>query len=211
MKTELDRCVKRFSFAPLSGIPVEAIRALASVVIVVHFLLDLLSRARPLIQHIGPPGSGKTYAARVIGSVTEGQVPYEAIATPSSARDFWIHISKHHLTIFDNVEEVPKWLNDALAAATSGGIHTERMLYSDEKEITFRAAGILHVTTFSGAVTRGTLPATRLSLVRGRWAAYPARGRARGLRKASMAPSKRCMERGLRAFHGVRCYTTALG
>ena len=153
----LDWFVNQFPFDPTLMEQAAAV-VQARILAILFQVLDLLPSARPLIQALGPPGSTKTTFARGLGAIATGTGEFIVPTNmPSNERGFWISISKFRWAIFDNIENPPKWFPDSLAVATSGGQHGERMLYTNSDLITFGAAGLLCITSFTGSIARGDL------------------------------------------------------
>jgi hypothetical protein len=153
--TRLDRLLKMFAPDPTHPLTVLMIRVLLRVVVVLHFLVERFRTARPLLVVVGPPGTNKTSLARTVGIAVNG-TSFNVVTVPTSERDFWPVVASGHPVVFDNAENPPKWLADALATATSGVANKARALYTDSETIELRARGFIWVTTFSAGL-RGDL------------------------------------------------------
>ena len=151
----LDRLPVIFELAPTAPLTQPMVLVLFRVLTLIHFVKDILPTTRPLCIPVGPPGSGKTTFARVVGTVVSG-LNFNVVTVPTTERDFWPVVAAGHPVVFDNAEDPPKWLPNALATATSGAGSQSRKLYSNFEVVTLRAQGILWLTTFSAGI-RGDL------------------------------------------------------
>jgi hypothetical protein len=151
----LDALIRLFTFAPTSPLIPAMVAVLMRSVILAHRLLEYLPDARPLINLVGPPGSGKTSVARIVGRVVNPE--FQITSVPANERDFWVLLAQMRPAVLDNVERAPSWFPDAVAAATAGASRPARKLYSDSALVQHRAASMIWMTSFSGGAFRGDL------------------------------------------------------
>jgi len=152
----IDSLIVAFAFAPTPPMTLYQLHLLLRCLVLAHGLVDLLLASRPLIYLFGPPGSGKTSFARLLGKLISGDL-WDVVAVPPQERDFAPVIASVSPTVLDNVEKPPAWLADALARATSGAVFQSRKLYTDAELVALKALGFIWVTTFSGGLVRGDL------------------------------------------------------
>ncbi|MCX7992043.1 MAG: hypothetical protein N2651_00080, partial [Fimbriimonadales bacterium] len=75
----------------------------------------------PILALSGPPGSGKTFATRILRQLVDPRsVPFSAL--PRDAGDLWAYAMGSYLLAFDNASRIDADLSDLLCgAATEGG------------------------------------------------------------------------------------------
>lgn len=100
--------------------------------VLVAFLVAALmpDMPHPVLLLTGEQGTGKSSAARIIGScVDPSTVPNRK---PPRDADSWITAAQgSHLVSVDNLSALPDWLSDALCRASTGDGDVKRKLYSD--------------------------------------------------------------------------------
>jgi len=150
----LQALVNSFSYETAEHLPLPAVQTLLKVIVIAQELPKPLLETKPLVQIVGPVGSGKTALARVVGRIIAGP-DWDVCGLPSTERDFWPVAADP--AVFDNIETPPRWLPDALARATSGVQHRDRKLFTNDQIVSLRARGWIWVCSFSGAHCRGDL------------------------------------------------------
>lgn len=156
MTPYLDALISLFRLLPTPPLKAAGLAVLIRAIIISHRHLEYLPDARPLIYVTGGPGTGKTSLTRCIGQVVNPS-GFALASLPENERDYWILLSNTNPAVLDNVERAPKYVADALAAATSGASRSTRKLYTDSIMVRHRALGFLMLTTFSGGIIRGDL------------------------------------------------------
>ena len=87
---------------------------------------------------IGPQGSAKSVTSRVLRSLVDpSDVPLRAM--PKDERDLAVAAANNWLLAFDNASYLPGWLSDAMCRIASGAGFATRGMYTDKKEIRFKA------------------------------------------------------------------------
>lgn len=118
----------------------------------------------PVLSLHGEMGTGKTTAAKVLGSLIDPS-PASVRSAPREA-DSWVTTAAGSWVVaIDNVSGVPVWLSDALCRAVTGEASVRRQLYTDGDLVvtSFRRCVIL--TAIDAGALRGDL-ADRLVRVR---------------------------------------------
>jgi hypothetical protein len=82
--------------------------------------------ARPVLLLTGEPCSGKTAAARLLGSLLDPGAPLNPF--PDSEEAWESAVDGAWVVGFDHVCRIPGWLADALCLAASGGVTVKRAL-----------------------------------------------------------------------------------
>jgi len=87
---------------------------------------------------IGAQGSAKSVTSRVFRSLVDpSEVPLRAM--PRDERDLAVAAANNWLLALDNASYLPGWLSDAMCRIASGAGFATRGLYTDKKEIQFKA------------------------------------------------------------------------
>lgn len=110
------------------------------------YTLPTDQRTKPVLVAIGDPGSGKTRV--LVGVIDLFGLPSRISAVLKNGEsDFWTNLDAGGLAVFDNVDTRIDWVPDALAAASTGGSHTKRKLYTDSEQTTQHAKANAAVTS----------------------------------------------------------------
>ena len=119
------------------------------------FLAWLLSMAfesmmptKVLAMAIGPGESGKTSLFRNIGRILIGP-EFEVdslLQDQKGEEDFWINLSHSFFVTYDNVDQVIRWLPDALAQVATGIRRSKRQLHTTSQLHRTRVSCMLAVT-----------------------------------------------------------------
>jgi hypothetical protein len=113
-------------------------------------------RPYPVLNLLGPQGSGKSTDARVLRRLVDPNT-VELRGQPRDPRDLAIAASNAHVLALDNLTSIPDWLSDAICrVATEGGFAT-RELYSDGEEALFNFIRPVIVTGIGELAVRGDL------------------------------------------------------
>jgi hypothetical protein len=122
------------------------------------FLVAMFRPGRPfpVLNLLGPQGSGKTTDAKVLRKLVDpNSVPLRR--TQRDERDLAIAASNSHVIGLDNLSYLPDWLSDAICTiATEGGFAT-RELYSDDAEVLFNFIRPVILTGIGELAIRGDL------------------------------------------------------
>lgn len=90
---------------------------------------------RPIVVLHGDQGSGKSFAARVLGGLVD---PSEApLVRAKEEAELVQGLAHHYVAILDNLSFLPESLSDLLSRAVTGEGFTKRQLYTDEEDVTF--------------------------------------------------------------------------
>lgn len=96
---------------------------------------ESLQPTKPLQVFLGPKGSGKTTATRLLLKMLFGR--YYDVTPITKEDDFDAAVTANYLIGFDNVDGSIEWLNDRLAHTATGKMIQKRELYTTNKNICF--------------------------------------------------------------------------
>lgn len=106
------------------------------------FTLDILTKffeqllpTKPIVAFIGPKGSGKTMAQRILLKVLFGS-GFD-VTSITKEDDFDAAVTANYIVAFDNVDGRIDWLNDKLAHTATGKMIQKRKLYTTNENIRF--------------------------------------------------------------------------
>jgi len=133
--------------------------------LVCGYLVGLLNPTfpQPVLEIIGPQGSGKSSRAKVIrSSVDPNFAPIRR--PPRSERDLFISAGRSWILCLENISSIPPWLSDALCSIATGGGYATRKLWEDEDEILFDVRRSVVVNGIHEVITRPDLRDRALSI-----------------------------------------------
>jgi len=96
---------------------------------------DPLLPTKPIVAFIGPKGSGKTMAQRILLKVLFGS-GFD-VTSVTKEDDFDAAVTANYIVAFDNVDGKIDWLNDKLAHTATGKMIQKRELYTTNRNIRF--------------------------------------------------------------------------
>jgi hypothetical protein len=96
---------------------------------------ESLQPTKPIFVLLGPKGSGKTTAMRLILKMLFGK--QSDVTSLTKEDDFDAAVTANSLICFDNVDGSIDWLNDRLAHTATGKMIQKRELYTTNKNICF--------------------------------------------------------------------------
>jgi hypothetical protein len=110
----------------------------------------------PVLVLLGPQGSAKTTAGRIIRRLIDpSTVPDRG--TPKDEHNLFIEATSNWIVSIDNLSMLPSWLSDVLCRlSTSGGFST-RTLYENRDQELFEAMRPVILTGISDVVTKPDL------------------------------------------------------
>ncbi|MBI2867274.1 MAG: hypothetical protein HYX97_02930 [Chloroflexi bacterium] len=97
---------------------------------------------------IGESESGKSYLMRRVGQLLYGEsfnvIPVKA--GEKGEEDYWTTVTTRSFAAFDNVDKPIRWLEDALATASTGTQISKRRLHTTNEEAVYEARAFLSLT-----------------------------------------------------------------
>jgi len=96
---------------------------------------ETLMPTKPIVAFIGPKGSGKTMAQRLIMKVLFGK--NFDVTSITKEDDFDAAVTANYIVAFDNVDGEIDWLNDKLAHTATGKMIQKRELYTTNRNIRY--------------------------------------------------------------------------
>jgi putative DNA primase/helicase len=88
---------------------------------------------RPILMFLGPPGSGKTTAARFLKDLLDPT--QHGLLGQNNRSDWELSTTSNALLALDNVRTFTKAENDFICKLVTGGASARRKLYEDSKEV----------------------------------------------------------------------------
>ena len=92
-------------------------------------------RSKPILLLQGPHGSGKTTLLKFVSALFYGDLSRFSPISRRDERDFLVVISRCAISLFDNVEQKPPWLEYYLASISTGAAIRTRQLYTTNEEV----------------------------------------------------------------------------
>ena len=126
------------------GLPPE--QQLLGLMVVLNLFFAESAETRPLIVFHGVKGSGKTSTLRRIGWLLHG-AEFQVVAAPAKPDDFDALITSQAHAFVDNLDRAPRWLEDKLAVAATGGRITRRRLFTTNEFVSYRVDATIGITT----------------------------------------------------------------
>lgn len=108
-------------------------KLLVLVCMVSYFIPDI---PHPIFHPLGPHGSGKSSACIAIKRLCDPS-RIEMIVSPRKQSELVQVLSHHHVSLFDNMSNLPDWMSDILCQACTGGGFSKRQLYTDDDDIIY--------------------------------------------------------------------------
>lgn len=129
------------------------------------YTLPMSFKCKPPLVLTGPIGSGKTRSIRGIAELY-GLPPIIAAVDESKPDSFWPNMDHGGLYVLDNADSDCRWLPDAIAAASTGGVSSNRKLYTSNETIRMKARSALAITSANPMFASDAGLADRLQVVR---------------------------------------------
>lgn len=116
-------------------------------VYLLHLFFPSLRRTKLIPAFLGPMGSGKTTACRLIGRLLIGP-RFEVTGLRADREDaFVVALSNRLIHAVDNADSRVPWLDDALARYATGERYRLRQLYTTNEEASFDPTAILLIAS----------------------------------------------------------------
>jgi hypothetical protein len=148
---------------PVSGGSLDDLRPFLNVsdddwALVKSCLVAMLRPGRPypVLNLLGPQGSGKSDGARVLRRLVDPNT-VELRGQPRDLRDLAIAASNAHVLALDNLSYISNELSDGICRVATGGGFATRQLYSDGEEALFDFIRPVIVTGIGELAVRGDL------------------------------------------------------
>jgi Bifunctional DNA primase/polymerase, N-terminal len=93
---------------------------------------QLLGRETPIAAFTGESGTGKSWAARFMVTLTD-PTPAPLRSTPTDLENWVVAAAGSRIVALDNLSRIPEWLSDALCRAVTGEGLVRRERYSDSE------------------------------------------------------------------------------
>ena len=108
---------------------------------------------KTIIASLGQHGSGKSFLLRKIGMILYGP-NFNVTPLTQDSKDFDAAITNLPFVAVDNSDDSPRWLNDRLAAAATGGTIKRRVYYTTNRLAEFPITAYIGITSRTPAFTR---------------------------------------------------------
>ena len=132
----------QFSFDVQAGLTCEEQQTL-TLMWVLHNFFPALRRTRIIPALLGPQGSGKTSAMRMIGTLVCGP-QFDVTGLSTNREDAFVAaVSNRVVVALDNADSRIPWLEDVLATYATGLRYRLRRLYTTNEEVSYSPRAIL--------------------------------------------------------------------
>lgn len=121
--------------------------------------------SKPLLLLEGACGSGKTAAIQRIQLALHGRQQIHIVGAKDE-EDFSVVITRSPIALLDNMDRMVDWLQDALAAYTTGGGWSRRKKYTDSERVEIHPKSFIAVSTRNPATFRRDDIADRCLILR---------------------------------------------
>jgi hypothetical protein len=122
------------------------------------------TESKPPVMLYGVPGSGKTLTAQAIAELWG--VPSHPMALKlQDENEFWLMLDRGGICIYDNADSSIRWLQDAIASASTGGETKRRKLYTNDVLIRFYPRAWMFLTSVSPSYLRDAAVTDRMVIV----------------------------------------------
>ncbi|MGH9357708.1 MAG: hypothetical protein ACRD1O_00865 [Terriglobia bacterium] len=126
----------QFSFDGQSALSCEEQKTLLMIWLLQNFF-PALRRTRIIPAFLGPQGSGKTSAMRMIGTLLCG-TEFDVTGLSRDREDAFVAaVSNRVIVALDNADSRVQWLEDALATYATGLRYRLRRLYTTNEEVSY--------------------------------------------------------------------------
>ncbi len=117
----------------------------------VHLFVPALNPVRPIPNHEGITGSGKTSLGECLGRSLTGP-EFEVMDLPAgdsakAEESLKLALCKRPLVVIDNVDSPSRWLEDFIARVATGVRMSRRKLYTNAEEVHFTPRAGLIITS----------------------------------------------------------------
>jgi hypothetical protein len=134
--------LRQFSLDGQSGLTSKEQQAL-TLMWLLHNFFPALRRTRTIPAFLGPQGSGKTCAMRMIGTLLCGP-QFDVTGLSANREDAFVAaVSNRVVVALDNADSRIPWLEDALATYATGLRYRLRKLYTTNEEVSYYPRAIL--------------------------------------------------------------------
>jgi hypothetical protein len=136
----------------LSGVRIDEARLSRTEI---HFLFEVwiytlffpeLFPSRVICAAIGPMGSGKTTAIKLVGRTILGR-NFQPTPVPNDPSDLDAAITNEAFVLLDNADKAKEWLEDRLAVAATGGSVKRRLYFTTNELVDFPIRAALALTS----------------------------------------------------------------
>jgi hypothetical protein len=105
-----------------------------------------LMPAKPMLLCEGEKGSGKSVLVQLVQRAVHGKQKTHQISK-NDEKDFGVQILRSPICLLDNMDAFVDWLQDTLAAFTTGEGWTRRKLYTDDQEVEVKPQSFIAITS----------------------------------------------------------------
>jgi hypothetical protein len=116
----------------------------------------------PILSLSGEQGTGKTTAARRLGSLVDPS-PVPVRTAPKDIEQWIVAAAGSHVVWLDNLSGIPEWLSDALCRASTGDGLVRRALFTDGGLAVTSFRRVVGLTAIDAGALRGDLADRLLS------------------------------------------------
>lgn len=110
----------------------------------------------PIFHPYGAQGAGKTTLCNIIKKLCDPSI-ISAIVSPRDAAQLIQVLAHHHVSLFDNMSDLPAWMSDILAMACTGSGFSKRQLYSDDEDVTYQIKRCIGLNGINTLISRADI------------------------------------------------------
>jgi hypothetical protein len=110
----------------------------------------------PILHPYGSQGSGKSSLFKIIKKLCDPS-SIDLLVTPSDKKETSQILSHHYVCLFDNMSDLPPWLSDVLAMASTGAALSKRRLHTDEDDVFLQFKGCVGINGINTLINRPDL------------------------------------------------------
>jgi energy-coupling factor transporter ATP-binding protein EcfA2 len=102
----------------------------------------------PILIFTGNTGSGKTTAAKILGSILYGK-EYDLGTIPLNSQNYFLSCMVRDYIAIDNIESIPSWFEDAVCQVSTSSTASFKKLYTDSEMIYYTLKNLQCFTSMS--------------------------------------------------------------
>ena len=150
-----DRMIAPVNFTDEQGVLTIPAQRTLLLLWVVSMAFESQMPTKVLAMAVGPGESGKSSVFRYLGRMLIGsEFQVDSVSQEQKGEeDFWVNLSHSFYACYDNVDQVVRWLPDALAQVATGIRRSKRQLHTTNQIQRFRINCMVAVTARTPTVS----------------------------------------------------------
>ena len=150
-----ERMVAPVNFTEEQGVLTVPAQRTLLLLWIVSMAFESMMPTKVLAMAVGPGESGKSSVFRYLGRMLIGSdFQVDSVSQEQKGEeDFWVNLSHSFFACYDNVDQVVRWLPDALAQVATGIRRSKRQLHTTNQIQRFRINCMVAVTARTPTVS----------------------------------------------------------